>query len=128
MNAIGYKYADWIKGMEWSHTATLSPHKYRLNEHNSFNLCQRLHRHKYINKVFYVMETDRTKFNHLHLLLDTTFMDRDMTELRYKLNTILGYKEDSGVMQYVDKIRSTTGVCNYVMKHMKYNEVYNILV
>ena len=107
-NTLSNHWASYVSKEDWNLTATVRPFKYRLSETNAFDLASRLMRYKDIIKVFYALESDRTGFNHMHLLLDTKFLldHLKMKEIRWELNEMLGQKYNSGMVQYVDKIRT----------------------
>jgi len=50
-----------------------------------------------------------------------------MDNIRWEMNTMMGQKYNSGLVQYVDEIRSTEGISRYVTKHIKSNGVYNLI-
>ena len=128
-NQVSKYWADYVSSEEWNLTATIRPFKYKLSETNAFDLASRLMKYKDIIKVFYALENDNTGHNHMHLLLDTQFLVDylKMKEVRWELNSMLGMKYNSGMVQYVDTIRTNVGICKYVTKHIGGNNVYNLL-
>lgn len=124
---IGYQWASFINNNGWSHTATIRPYRFPLTETRSYDLISRLMEYKKFNKVFYTLEKDTTGFNHCHLLMDTNYKEPVMDNIRWEMNTMLGQKYNSGMVQYVDKIRTEKGITKYVTKHIKSNGVYNLL-
>ena len=128
-NQVSKYWADYVSSEEWNLTATIRPFKYKLSETNAFDLASRLMKYKDIKKVFYALENDNTGHNHMHLLLDTQFLVDylKMKEVRWELNSMLGMKYNSGMVQYVDTIRTNVGVSKYVTKHIGGNNAYNLL-
>tara|TARA_S200002703_G_C3684364_1_gene210112 strand:+ start:26 stop:568 length:543 start_codon:yes stop_codon:yes gene_type:complete len=125
--SVGYQWATFIANNNWTHTATIRPFRYPLNETRAYDLISRLTEFKMFNKVFYTMEKDTTGFNHCHLLMDTKYEEKSMKHIRWDMNTRLGQKWNSGMVQYVDEIRSVEGISRYITKHIKANGVYNLL-
>ena len=120
---IGYQWASFIANNNWTHTATIRPYRFPLTETRSYDLISRLMEFKKFNKVFYAMEKDTTGFNHCHLLMDTNYKEPVMKNIKYEMNTMVGQKWNSGMVQYVDEIRTKEGICRYVTKHIKSNGV-----
>ena len=125
--SVGYQWATFIANNNWTHTATIRPYRYPLTETRSYDLIKRLLEYKKFNKIFYTLEKDTTGFNHCHLLMDTNYDEPVMDNIRWEMNTMMGQKYNSGLVQYVDEIRSTEGISRYVTKHIKSNGVYNLL-
>tara|TARA_A100001015_G_scaffold155777_1_gene172900 strand:+ start:571 stop:969 length:399 start_codon:yes stop_codon:yes gene_type:complete len=126
-NTLSYHIADYVEGMgNWSHIATVRPPNYRLNETNSSTLMKRLYSDRFIRKVFWVLEKDTSKLNHLHLLLDYIDMDNDMKAIRGRLNIMLGAKRDSQLVGFVDKVEQSKvkGAINYACKYINVNSAY----
>ena len=124
---LGYQWASFIANNNWTHTATIRPYRFPLTETRSYDLISRLMEYKKFNKVFYTLEKDTTGMNHCHILMDTNYTDPVMDNIRWEMNTMLGQKYNSGMVQYVDKIRTEKGITKYVTKHIKSNGVYNLL-
>lgn len=124
---IGYQWASFINNNGWTHTATIRPYRFPLTETRSYDLISRLMEYKKFNKVFYTLEKDTTGMNHCHILMDTNYTDPVMNNIRWEMNTMLGQKYNSGMVQYVDEIRTEKGITKYVTKHIKSNGVYNLL-
>ena len=125
--SIGYQWASFVANNKWTHTATIRPYRYPLTETRSYDLIKRLLEYKKFNKIFYTLEKDTTGFNHCHLLMDTNYDEPVMDNIRWEMNTMMGQKYNSGLVQYVDEIRSTEGISRYVTKNIKSNGVYNLL-
>jgi len=124
---LGYQWATFVTNNNWSHTATIRPYRFPLTETRSYDLISRLLEYKKFNKVFYTLEKDTTGFNHCHLLMDTNYDEPSMKHIRWEMNTMLGQKWNSGLVQYVDEIRTKKGITNYVSKHIGTNKIYNLL-
>tara|TARA_R100001440_G_scaffold66276_1_gene87277 strand:+ start:385 stop:783 length:399 start_codon:yes stop_codon:yes gene_type:complete len=126
-NTLSYHIADYVEGMgNWTHIATVRPPNYRLNTVNSNTLMKRLHSHKFIHKVFWALETDTSRMNHLHLLLEYIDMDTDMKAIRGRLNNMLGAKYNSQLVGYVDKLDQSKikGAIKYTCKYVNVNNAY----
>ena len=124
---LSYHIADYVEGIcSWSHIATVRPHNYSLNIENSSTLMKRLHSYSHIQNIFWVLEKDTSRMNHLHLLLEYIDLDTDMKAAKCRLNNMLGAKCDSGLVGHVDLINKSKvrGAINYAVKYVNTNSAY----
>lgn len=124
--SMSYSVSQYLQSMDyWSHLATIRAH-FKLNSANANTLMDRASKHPHIRKIFWVLESDINSYNHLHVLLYWVDNDNDMKAMRGRLNTAMGFKPNSGVVGYIDKIEQEKlrGICNYTCKHINTNSIY----
>lgn len=122
-----YNYVVSVDG--WSHTATVRP-PYRLSTKYAFKLMDRLFADGNINKLFWCREMDNNwGYSHLHLLIDHNLTEyTDMKWFRGLLNNQLGYKTNSEIVGYVDKLRNVKAYTRYMCKKITPNSAYGIMM
>jgi hypothetical protein len=122
-----YNYVTSLDG--WSHTATVRP-PFRLSTKYAYKLMDRLFEDSKIYKVFWCKETDSNwGYSHLHLLLQHSFTDIDDMKFMIKLlNNQLGYKSNSMIVGYIDKVRDVKAYTRYMCKHITPNSAFGIMV
>lgn len=131
MNTLSYHIADYVEELaDWTHIATIRPHNYILNIENSSSLMKRLHSHKLVRNVFWVLEKDTSRFNHIHLLMEYLDLDTNMKDARGRVNNMLGAKYDSGLVGHIDLIDKSKikGAINYACKYINTNSAYGFEV
>jgi len=130
-NTLSYHIADYVEALgEWTHIATIRPPHFALNIQNSSTLMKRLHQHDHILKVFWTLEKDTSRKNHLHVLLQYIDRDNNMKDVIGRLNNMMGAKYDSGLVGYVDFIDQSKlrGSINYCCKYINVNSAYGFEV
>ena len=130
-NTLSYHIADYVEGLaDWTHIATIRPHNYTLNIENSSTIMKRFHSYKVVPNIFWVLEKDTSRMNHLHLLMEYIDLDTDMKAARGRVNEMLGARWDSGLVGHIDLIDKSKvkGAINYACKYINTNSAYGFEV
>ena len=118
---IAFEMSNWINNYEWSHIATLRK-PWKITDYGFYSIMNKLKRRKEIYSLFGAMEYDyQTNYNHIHLLLNTSIVDRTM------LRELLGRGTDN-IVGYMEEVKDNQAVSRYCTKHLYKVQTWDIKI
>lgn len=104
---------QWLGQESWDYFITIRPLKTRLTESNIVKFMSNIFKNEYIEKLFYVLETDWNRASsHSHIIMNTSgIVTREAFAKSIKRHAI---KE----VKYFEKVDNRIGVSKYVSKHI----------
>lgn len=117
---------DWVSKESWNYFITLRPLKTRLTESNIYKFITNIFQVKWIDKLFYVLETDRGRMSsHSHIAISTTEDKVCRKSFAQAIN-----RHPIKEVKYFEKVNSKIGMATYMSKHIgneKYVKSYDML-